>query len=60
MRIFGKAHDTLDDVSAASQQVVETSEYAAIALMTVAAVSLVALLYACMALGEVRAGATVA
>lgn len=53
MQIFGRARSTLDDMSAASAQVIETTEYATAALVTVAAVSLVALLVACIALGRI-------
>lgn len=57
MQVFSRAKKTLADVSAASEQVVTTTEYATVALVCVAAVSLVALLAACMALGQVNAGA---
>lgn len=56
MRITRQARETLDDVQTASQQVVTTTEYATVALMAVAAVSLVALLAACVALGRVNSG----
>jgi hypothetical protein len=57
MQTFRRAKTAFDDVSAASQQVIETSEYATVALMCVAAVSLVALLAACVALGRVTGDA---
>lgn len=53
MQTFRRARSTLDDVSAASAQVIETSEWATVALVCVAAVSLVALLSAVIALGRV-------
>lgn len=53
MKPFSKASQALDDVSAASAQVIETTEWATVALVCVAAVSVVALLAACVALGKV-------
>lgn len=53
MRLFSRASQTLDDVSAASEQVITATEWATVALVCVAAVSLVALLAACVALGKV-------
>lgn len=53
VKTFKRANKTLDDVSAASVRVIQTTEWATVALMGVAAVSLVALLCACVALGKV-------
>jgi uncharacterized protein (UPF0548 family) len=57
MQTFRRAKAALDDVSAASQQVVQTTQDASVALMVVTAISLVALLYACIALGRTNASA---
>lgn len=57
MQTFRRAKSALDDVSAASQQVIETTEYASIALVAVATVSLLALIAACVALSRVSADA---
>lgn len=43
MNLRNQAKDTLDDVTEASRRVVETTEWAAVALIAVAAVSLFAL-----------------
>ena len=43
MKLRSQAKETLDDVSVASRRVVETTEWATVALIAVAAVSLFAL-----------------
>lgn len=52
MKITRQAKETLEDVSTASRRVVETSEWAAVALIAVAAVSLLALTIAVVALNR--------
>lgn len=54
MNLRKKAQETLDDVADASRQVVDTTEWATIALVAVAAVSLLALGVAVTALNEGR------
>jgi hypothetical protein len=55
MNLRKKAQETLDDVSDASRRVVDSTEWATIALVAVAAVSVVALAVAVTALNEGRA-----
>lgn len=55
MKIRTKASETLDDVTAASRKVVETTEWATVALIAVAAVSVLALGVACVALSRTGA-----
>lgn len=50
MRLGSKAKETLDDVSTASKKVVETTEFATIALIAVAGVAVFALILAVCAL----------
>jgi hypothetical protein len=54
MKTFRKARETMDDVSGAAQAVVSTSEWASVALVAVAAVSLLALALAVVALNRTR------
>jgi len=55
MNLRRKAQETLDDVSDASRRVVDSTEWATVALVAVAAVSLVALAVAVAALHDGRA-----
>lgn len=52
LTISKKARETMEDVSTASRRVVETSEWATVALIAVAAVSLLALTVAVVALAK--------
>lgn len=54
MKIRSQAETTLSDVSAASRRVVETTEWATVALVAVAAVSVLALVVGTVALGRTR------
>lgn len=57
MRLISKASKTLDDVSAATERISDTTDTAQAALMAVAAAALVALLVAAVALGRASGGA---
>lgn len=50
MKLIDKARASLDGVQDASEQVIETTQMATVALVTVAAVSILALLLAVVAL----------
>lgn len=50
MNLRKKAADTLADVSTASRQVVDTTEWATVALVAVTALSLLGLIVGCVAL----------
>jgi len=52
MNLHRKARETLNDLSTASKQVVETSEWATIALVCVSVVSIAALVVGVMALNR--------
>lgn len=52
MKLRSRAKETLDDVSHASKKVVETTEFATIALIAVAGVSILALIIAIRALNK--------
>lgn len=52
LKLTRQAKETLEDVSTASRRVVDTTEWASVALITVAAVSLLALTVAIVALNR--------
>lgn len=52
MKLFTQARETMDDVSTASVKVVQTTEWATVALIAVAACSLLALGVAVYALNR--------
>lgn len=52
LKLRSRAKETLDDVSTASKKVVETTEFATIALIAVAGVSILALFIAIRALNK--------
>lgn len=56
MNLRKRAKDTLDDVSDASRQVVDSTQWATVALVAVAAVSVLALAVGIVALADSRAG----
>lgn len=55
MNLRKKAKDALDDVSDASRQVVDSTQWATVALVAVAAVSVLALAVGLVALAESKA-----
>lgn len=56
MNLRKKAQDTLSDVSDASRQVIDTTEWATVALVSVCIVSVCALVAATLALNATREG----
>ena len=52
LKLTRQAKETLEDVSTASRRVVDTTEWASVALITVAAVSLLALTVAIVSLNR--------
>lgn len=55
MKLRDRARSTLDDMSNASTQVIETTSWATVALIAVAAVSVLALSIGLVALGKTNA-----